>query len=202
MNVPWMTRRARLLLGMTQAQFAEMFEVDDGTVSRWERGRLRPAPSILAKINEVLTQKGSILGDKAIRASSISKFLVPMDNLKKSIVASKGAQAALQKVGIPYKVLSDFKDFYTYANKSPFFPVSAYKALDRIEKHPDWLAGKVLYAEAHCVATRLNNQWTDLMVAPLPDRDAALIEIAPALQGEYGGFWVHLVSLDGATETI
>ena len=35
-GVPFVVRRARLLMGMTQAEFAELFEVDDGTVSRNE----------------------------------------------------------------------------------------------------------------------------------------------------------------------
>ena len=35
-GVPFGVRRARLLMGMTQAEFAALFEVDDGTVSRNE----------------------------------------------------------------------------------------------------------------------------------------------------------------------
>ena len=46
MDIPYLVRRARLALGQTQSQFAEQFEVDDGTVSRWERGKLRPSPAI------------------------------------------------------------------------------------------------------------------------------------------------------------
>ena len=45
MDIPYLVRPARLALGQTQSQFAEQFEVDDGTVSRWERGKLRPSPA-------------------------------------------------------------------------------------------------------------------------------------------------------------
>src|SRR5271166_3809767 len=106
-NIPWMARRARLLLGQTQAQFAELLGVEDGTVSRWERGKLQPAPTVLAKLNEIITTKGSMLGDRVVRASPVYKFLVPMSDLKKAVVVSKGARAALQKAGVPYNELSD-----------------------------------------------------------------------------------------------
>ncbi len=49
MDISYLARRARLVLGQTQSQFAEQFEVDDGTVSRWERGKLRPSRAIIAK---------------------------------------------------------------------------------------------------------------------------------------------------------
>ena len=44
MDIPYLVRRARLVLGQTQSKFAEQFEVDDGTVSRWERGKAPPLP--------------------------------------------------------------------------------------------------------------------------------------------------------------
>jgi hypothetical protein len=35
-SIPHLVRRARLVPGQAQTQFAEQFEADDGTVSRWE----------------------------------------------------------------------------------------------------------------------------------------------------------------------
>ena len=97
--VPFTCRRARLLQGMTQAQFAEEFEVDDGTVSRWERGRLHPSPHVWARINEIIARQDAATGNVGIKASPICKFLVPMGNLHKTIALSKASITALTRMG-------------------------------------------------------------------------------------------------------
>jgi hypothetical protein len=68
-DVSFVVRRARLLMGMTQAEFAELFEVDDGTVSRCERGKLQPAPKVW-KRNREITLKEDSLRDEAVHGLS------------------------------------------------------------------------------------------------------------------------------------
>ncbi len=199
--VPFTVRRARLLQGMTQARFAEELDVDVGTVSRWECGRLHPSPEAWAEINFIIARKGSLTGDVGIKASPIYKFLVPMGNLKKPMVISKGAVTALARMGVPYEDISSEELFCTQVKASPDFPVSAYHALDLIEMSPGWLAGEMLYAEAHCIATRVN-VWVDMMVSPVPDRLAALIEAVPSYCGNSGGFWINLIFVNGRTSPI
>ncbi len=199
--VPFTCRRARLLQGMTQSQFADEFEVDDGTVSRWERGRLHPAPHVWAKINEMIARRCAVLGEEAIKGSPVYKFLVPMDRLHQTLVVSKGAIASLTKMGIPYEDVSSERMFTEQALASPDYEVSAYHALDLIESYQGWLTGEVLYAEAHCIATRLN-AWIDMVVAPIPDRFSALIEAVPSYCGNAGGFWINLILVNGRTSPI
>ena len=67
MDIPYLVRRARLVLGQTQSQFAEQFEVDDGTVSRWERGKLRPSPAIIAQLREIVLRSGFVAGKELIQ---------------------------------------------------------------------------------------------------------------------------------------
>ena len=43
----------REALGLTQAEFGERIGVDKMTVSRWERGALRPSSESLAAISEL-----------------------------------------------------------------------------------------------------------------------------------------------------
>ena len=74
MDIPYLARRARLVLGQTQSQFAEQFEVDDGTVSRWERGKLRPSRAIIAKLREIVLRLSFVAG---IRYYIFSKHLAP-----------------------------------------------------------------------------------------------------------------------------
>jgi transcriptional regulator with XRE-family HTH domain len=75
MDILYLVRRARLVLGQTQTQFAEQFEVDDGTVSRWERGKLRSSPAIVAQPRETVLRTSSVAGKELIRASPILKFV-------------------------------------------------------------------------------------------------------------------------------
>lgn len=50
---PGFVTSLREALGMTQAEFAEQLGVDKMTVSRWERGTLRPSAESLAAIEEL-----------------------------------------------------------------------------------------------------------------------------------------------------
>jgi transcriptional regulator with XRE-family HTH domain len=193
-QISFIVRRARLVTGVTQHRFAEMFDVDDTTVSRWERGKLRPAAPVLKRMTEIVSQKASLLSDDAIRASHVYKFLVPMDNLKKSLVASQGAINQLGRVGLAYDELDDERIFTETSQSSEHYLESSFVALKEIERHPGWLEGQILYAEAHCFAPRIDT-WIDLMVAPMPDRYAALIEAVPSIRGEAEGFNVRLTFL-------
>ena len=125
----------------------------------------------------------------------------PMDNLHQTLVVSKGAIASLTKMGIPYEDMSSEQMFTEQALASPDYEVSAYHALDLIESYQGWLTGEVLYAEAHCIATRLN-AWIDMVVAPIPDRFSALIEAVPSYCGNAGGFWINLIFVNGRTSRI
>lgn len=49
-------KRLRAGLGLTQTQLAEIVQVDQGTVSRWERGVERPRPRYLAVLRDLSLQ--------------------------------------------------------------------------------------------------------------------------------------------------
>ena len=99
-NAPFLTRRARLLMGMTQAEFAEMFEVEDATVSRWERGKLHPSAKVWPRIREIALRSAIPLSDEMVREAHVYKFIVPMNDLTHPAVVSKGAVEALARAGI------------------------------------------------------------------------------------------------------
>ena len=195
MDIPFLVRRARLLLGETQSQFAERFGVEDGTVSRWERGRLRPHPQALKQIRKIVIREGSFLGDALIKASHVAKIVAPVDDLTHAIVVSKGVKDALQQVGISYESLSNVIVDPNEARTRPHYEVSAVRALELIQADPRWLKGEIVYAEAHCRLLRIG-QWIHMMVAPLPDRCAALIEVAPSRGRPEEGFWFRLVEAE------
>ena len=190
MDIPYLVRRARLVLGQTQSQFAEQFEVDDGTVSRWERGKLRPSPAITAHLREIVLRSGFVAGRESIRASPILKCVSPIDDLKHPSVISKGIRMALKRAGISDHDLSaHIKEVQVGASAD----LSGAHALDIVQTDPAWVSRRAVYAEAHCFAVLLG-VWVDAMVIPLPDEPLALIEFTPS--SPQGGFWVRIVRFE------
>jgi transcriptional regulator with XRE-family HTH domain len=189
MDIPYLVRRARLALGQTQSQFAEQFEVDDGTVSRWERGKLRPAPAILAQLRETVLRLCFVTGNELIRASPILKFVSPIDDLRHPCVISKGIRAALKRARVSDHDLSIPME--VQAGTSP--ELSGAHALDTIQADPAWMTKRAAYAEVHCIAARLGT-WVDGMVIPLPDEPLALLEFMHS--SPQGGFWARVMRFE------
>jgi transcriptional regulator with XRE-family HTH domain len=193
-SVPFLVRRARLLLGMTVAEFAGLYGVDEAIVSQWERGLAHPPPQVWARIRSITLRASSVLDEELVRASPIYKFIVDMEDLTKPIVASKGIIEALNEVGALDEENYSFDLLVERARESPCYDVSGVRALEILDADPEWRCGDVVYAETHCMILPLGI-WVDAMIAPLPDRLAALIEFAPSKRGAEGGFWVRLVRL-------
>ncbi len=193
-NVAFSVRRARLLLGMTEDEFALLYGVDKMTVSRWEGGFDRPKAEVWARLRTMLLKVNSALDDEMVKASPIYKFVVDMQDLTRPLVASKAIKEALEAAGASYGGDRPF-DIVEIARKSPDYEVSGIRALEIIQADPDWLHGDIVYAEAHCVSAALGGIWLDGMIAPLPERIAALIEFSPSKRGRAEGFRVNLVRL-------
>ncbi|MGP1358791.1 helix-turn-helix domain-containing protein [Roseicyclus sp.] len=49
-----MIKSRRRRLGLTQEALADLLDVDQGTISRWERGVERPRPSRVSQLNDIL----------------------------------------------------------------------------------------------------------------------------------------------------
>ena len=186
--------RARLLLGATRTEFAAIYGVDEATVSRWERGIDQPKAETWARLRTITLKASSALDVDLVRASPLYKFLVDMKDLTHPIVTSKGVIEALKAVGA--SELED-KPFYITepTRKSPLYEISSIRASEIIQADPDWLGGDIVYAEVRCIVATFGDIWVDAMIAPLPDRLAALIEFAPSRRGAEDGFRVNLVRL-------
>jgi transcriptional regulator with XRE-family HTH domain len=194
-SVPFLVRRARLLLGMTQAEFAQLFGVDDGTVSRWERGKLHPAPKLWQRIRDIVLKQSSALDVHLVRTSPVYKCLVNVKDLTKLVVFSKGMIEAIKAVGA-FELDDKPFDIAELSRKSSYYEVSSGRALEIIQADTRWARGEIAYAEMHCVSSSLGGVWADAIMAPLLDRYAAIIEFAPSKRGAAEGFWVELVGLE------
>ena len=60
-------KRARLKLGLTQAELAESLNVSTVTVNKWENGRTFPKPKRLQEVADVLRTSVNQLLDEAER---------------------------------------------------------------------------------------------------------------------------------------
>jgi transcriptional regulator with XRE-family HTH domain len=74
-NFAFLVRRARLLLGETQSEFAARFGVETSTVPRWERGFVKPRPKALAQITKMATKTDPFRSEDVIMASPVIKFM-------------------------------------------------------------------------------------------------------------------------------
>ncbi|HWT77346.1 MAG TPA: helix-turn-helix transcriptional regulator [Candidatus Methylomirabilis sp.] len=193
-SVPFIVRRARLLLGMTVAEFAGLHGVDEATVTQWERGLAHPSAQIWARIRSVTLSASSVLEEELVRASPLYKFIADMEDLTSPIAVSKGIIESIEAVGASKE--ENFPlDFAQLDRQSPHYEITGTRALEIIQADPGWRSDDIVYAEAHCLALPLGI-WVEAMVAPLPDRLAALIEFASSKRGAEGGFWVRLVRLE------
>jgi transcriptional regulator with XRE-family HTH domain len=53
-----LVRELRLLMGLTQEQFAAELGVTYSSINRWENGRSKPSPLAMQKIEEMLRLRG------------------------------------------------------------------------------------------------------------------------------------------------
>ncbi len=186
-NISYLVRRARLLLNMTQEQFAGMCEVDTGAVSRWERGKVRPAQKIFDLVRGVNRESAV----QAVKASPVMKYVAHMDDLTHRCVVSKGLHSVLQEAGVSHLELASIGE----VPKSLTYPlIDTYRAIELIQRDPLWVERRAIYADSHCLSTF--GYWISLLAAPLPDRPYALVEFAECVDGATGGFWVRVVGPD------
>jgi transcriptional regulator with XRE-family HTH domain len=128
-------RRPRLLLGLTQSEFAEHFDVETSTVSRWERGLVMPMPKARAEITKIATRTDTFQSKVIIQVSPVFKYLSTRDNLHTPVVISKGVTAYLDQVGYTFHDFMQGRVPWTQPD-DPGYEVSASHCLREIEKDP------------------------------------------------------------------
>jgi len=194
-SVPFAVRRARLLLGLTRMQFAELYGVDVGNVYRWELGLACPSAEIWARLRTATVKAASLLDEDLVRASPLYKFIADIDNLTRPVAISKGILEALEDAGASH-FEHELIDYAETIHNSPAYQISGTRALEIIQVDPKWRSGQIVYAEFHSISHTLHGVWVDGMAAPLRERTAAIIEFAPSKRGAEGGFWVHPVAME------
>lgn len=104
-DFPLGLRQARIARGLSQAQLAEAMEVDQATVSRWERGTQLPDPDLQARLREFLFR------GRAIQDAMVYHFVRSSPGMRMLISPGGIFLAASQSCGgerLEGRQISDF----------------------------------------------------------------------------------------------
>jgi transcriptional regulator with XRE-family HTH domain len=167
--IPFMVRRARLIRGETQGDFAIHMGVDQATVSRWERSKSEPTPAHLVEIRRIIITAEPCYSRAYIEAAPTIKYMCQRDNFLKPLVISRGlAEAA----GVdPDDVIKNPESYIREGE-------GIHRLNTAVQSDARWELGDIAFFEATFFAPKLG-EWVRAIGAPLAENNAALIEAAP-----------------------
>ena len=177
--LPFMVRRARLIRGETQGQFAIHMGVDQATVSRWERSKSEPTPANLGEIRRIIATAEPCHSRAYIEAAPTIKYMCQRDNFLKPLVISRGLAEA-----------AGFDPDDVIRNPERYMKEGMRRLNKAVQSDARWERGEIAFFEARLFAQQLG-EWVRAIGAPLAETNAALIEAAPDPNSKKE-FWVKL----------
>ena len=181
---PFMCRRARLIKGFTQQQFAEELDVDPATVSRWECGKLTPSPALFSRIREISRRAEPAHSDAYILSSPTMKYLCKLDDFSVPMLLSKGL---LETLGVTLEeVLNNPDSLWREDGEGQ-------RVNDFVQADPRWLGGEIAFFEAiHKASIPGETRWWHSIGAPIAVSGAMLWE--GVLDPTPSDVWIKLTS--------
>jgi len=178
-----MTRRARLIRGETQGQFAIHMDVDQATVSRWEREKGEPTAAHLSAIRRIIATAEPCHSHAYIKAAPTIKYMCQLDNFLKPLVISRGLAEA-----------AGFDPDDVIRNPERYIKEGLRRLNKAVQSDARWERGEIAFFEARFFAPALR-EWVRAIGAQLAETNAALIEAAPDPNPKEE-FWVKLTTFD------
>ena len=163
--IAFMCRRARLIRGETQAQFADHMGVDASTVSRWERDKLAPSPPLLSDIRNIVQKAEPCHSRDYIEHAPTLKIVVDSDDFSKTVIASRGM---LQITGTTFDELREHEHYWGEVDE---------KVNDIVQADPRWKQGAIAFVET---THKASFGWVHTILAPLAETNCTLWEGMPA----------------------
>lgn len=120
----------------TQDQLAEDLDVDQGTVSRWERGRQAPDLDMQRQIHDRLTRASAPAFAEAVIEMPVVTGLAPINNLTFTLAISP---AAAEGYGLQPE------DMVGRDNRHIMHP-STVQVIDALHADDRWIRGEVAHA--------------------------------------------------------
>lgn len=184
--IPFMVRRARVIRGETQEEFANFLGVDDSTVSRWERGKVEPHSATLRAISEIVQRADPSHSEAYIARSPLMQIICRYDDFRETVQVSRGIMEA-------HHLTPDHWDYRWF--KTVWTPDDE-RVNQLVHADPAWQNQKIAFFETQHYATI---GWIRTIAAPLPDPRGILWEGTMAT-GDDLEFWVRLTPYESVSE--
>ena len=181
-----MVRRARVIRGETQEEFANFLGVDDSTVSRWERGKVAPGAAMLQTISEIVQRTDPTRSEAYIARSPLMQIICRYDDFKETVQVSRGIMEA-------HHLTPDHWDYRWF--KALWTPDDE-RVNQLVHADPSWQNQEIAFFETQHHASI---GWIRTIAAPLPDPRGILWEGTMAT-GDDLEFWVRLTPYESVTE--
>lgn len=154
-------KRLRLIQSRTQGQFAEIMDVEQGTISRWERGRDVPDLEHQRQLRDMLHKLEANIPPSAIE--SMAGIALLYRTTEPGLLAASSVRAAHEHGSSAMEMRG--------RNIAKQWPDSVREMQELLMQSKAWHSGCVALVRAK--AFRINGQWCD--VTGLPINGAGLI---------------------------
>ncbi len=188
---PQLVRRLRLSLGVNQSTLAAMLQVDQASVSRWERGLQMPAFGMQLRLRDALYRQEPKFSLEQIEALPVIAAILDFDHIGLCIAAS---QRFAESYGCRPAELR-------CVDLKPKWTRSLLGLWDCLRDHHAVKSNS--FAVCHATALRPDNAWVHETLTPIPGSYGVLLtaaDIAPPGDIEYPKeFKLEVLSKDELT---
>jgi DNA-binding XRE family transcriptional regulator len=158
---PWpaLIKRLRFLSSLKQCDLAQQLGVDQGTVSRWERGVYLPDVWMQKRLRDMLQRSEPMLPPSTIEAMPVLALLYCARNMGlltccSHIVAEQHGMA-----------VEDMRNI----NLAPWWTDSLQEMHETLHDADGWRSGEIAVAKAKVF--RITGQWCDVTAVPVSGAD-------------------------------
>ena len=183
--IPFMVRRARLIRGETQGDFAFHMGVDPATVSRWETSRIVPTPFKLSEIRRIIRAADPCHSEAYISAAPTIKYVCNVGDFSEGLMVSQGLADA---IGTSREEILADREIRWYEEGQ--------RVNDAVHADSRWLRGEIAFFEAQFKAHEDMGKdvWWRTIGAPIAEVGAVLWE--GVLEPGPKEFWVKLTPFE------
>jgi DNA-binding XRE family transcriptional regulator len=169
---PWpaLVKRLRFLLSLKQCELAQQLGVDQGSVSRWERGIYVPDIWVQKRLRDMLHKLEPVIDPAAIEAMPVRALLYRAHTMGLLCAASHlvAKEHGFKPVDMRHR------------NIAPMWPDSVRQMHETLDEMDAWRSGDVALVRA--TIFRINNQWCDATGMPVAGADLVLFTVSIADQ--------------------
>lgn len=167
---PWpaLIKRLRFFASLKQGELAQQLGVDQGTVSRWERGVYVPDIWMQKRLRDMLHRSEPMLPPSAIEAMPVRALLYCARNMGlltccSHIVAEEHGMA-----------VEDMRNI----NLAPWWTDSLQEMHETLHDADGWHSGEMAFARVKVF--RITGHWCDVTAVPVPGAALVLFTAAQA----------------------